>query len=452
MNLKKISNYEFENDVMVFESLIDELSNDFFKEFDKLADQVQLSRKIDDLISGRVVNFSENQSAIHPKYRKYGFDAKTPHHLIDSETNSVTFYNQCLNASRKKGYTSVNFITIGIGGSFEGPKLLLESLNSPIKENAKGLENIHFDFITGSDCSEFEYKTKFLDPNNTFFIVSSKSFTTQETLESLKKALDWCNNKNHFIAITANPDKVAKYEIDNVISFDKEIGGRYSIWSPITQFHLHGQQRRKFQKGGYQADLDLCQNKDYLAFIKRLSYSDIFLSNKGKNVRAILSYLWNLRSLPNYFQQLEMESLGKPNNPEFDFNNTGQIIFGGYGPTAQHSYFQLLHQGTHKICADIISSSEDRSSLAYVQSITQSKLLAYGEGEIKLENDSKINGNVSTNLFLLKKLDAFNLGYLIASWEHRTFITASMLGINPFDQFGVNAGKIYTKKYLADKN
>ena len=350
MNLKKISNYEFENDVMVFESLIDELSGEIFKEFDKLADQVQLTRKIDDLISGRVVNISENQSALHPKYRKYGFDAKTPNHLIDSETISVTFYNQCLNASRKKGYKSVNFITIGIGGSFEGPKLLLESLNSPIEKNAKGLENIHFDFITGSDSSEFEYKTKFLDPNNTFFIVSSKSFTTHETLESLKKALAWCNNKNHFIAITANPDKVAKYEITNVICFDKEIGGRYSIWSPITQFHLHGEQRRNFQKGGYQADLDLCQNKEYLAFIKRLSYSDIFLSNKGKNVRAILSYLWNLRSLPNYFQQLEMESLGKPNNPEFDFNNTGQIIFGGYGPTAQHSYFQLLHQGTHKIC------------------------------------------------------------------------------------------------------
>ena len=160
MNLKKISNYEFENDVMVFESLIDELSGEIFKEFDKLADQVQLTRKIDDLISGRVVNISENQSALHPKYRKYGFDAKTPNHLIDSETISVTFYNQCLNASRQKGYKSVNFITIGIGGSFEGPKLLLESLNSPI-ENAKGLENIHFDFITGSDSSEFEYKTKF---------------------------------------------------------------------------------------------------------------------------------------------------------------------------------------------------------------------------------------------------------------------------------------------------
>ena len=131
---------------------------------------------------------------------------------------------------------------------------------------------------------------------------------------------------------------------------------------------------------------------------------------------------------------------------------TGQVIFGGYGPTAQHSYFQLLHQGTHQICADIIASNEDYESLAYAQAITQSSLLANGEGDIKLDNESKINGNIPVNLFILRKLDSFTLGYLIASWEHRTFITAMMLGINPFDQFGVNAGKIYTKQYLADKN
>ena len=147
-----------------------------------------------------------------------------------------------------------------------------------------------------------------------------------------------------------------------------------------------------------------------------------------------------------------MESLGKPSNSESAYRSTGQIVFGGYGPTAQHSYFQLLHQGTQDICADIISSKEDEKSLAYIQSVAQSQLLACGEGEIKLENQSKINGNVPVNLFMLKKLDPFNLGYLIASWEHRTFVTATILGINPFDQFGVNAGKIYTNSFLASKD
>ena len=107
-----------------------------------------------------------------------------------------------------------------------------------------------------------------------------------------------------------------------------------------------------------------------------------------------------------------------------------------------------MHQGTQNLCADIITL-EDKKSLAFAQAITQSKLLAVGESEIRLKDKSKINGNVPVNLFLLKKFDAFSLGYLI-TWEYRTFVTATILGINPFDQFGVNAGKIYTNKYLSD--
>ena len=142
-----------------------------------------------------------------------------------------------------------------------------------------------------------------------------------------------------------------------------------------------------------------------------------------------------------------MESLGKHPNKNSEFNATGQIILGGYGPRAQHSYFQLLHQGTQNICADILAVNEDPSSLAYAQAITQTKLLSSGADDL-LEESEKINGDVPVNLFLLKKLDPFTLGYLIATWEHRTYITAVMLGINPFDQFGVSAGKIYTKKFL----
>ena len=146
-----------------------------------------------------------------------------------------------------------------------------------------------------------------------------------------------------------------------------------------------------------------------------------------------------------------MESLGKRSNEKSEFKKTGQIIFGGYGPTAQHSYFQLLHQGTQSICADIIACDENVNSLARAQAIVQSGLLSNGDDQPKKESE-KINGDVPTNLFLLKNSDAFSLGYLIASWEHRTYITASMLEINPFDQFGVNAGKIYTRQYLANKD
>ena len=182
--------------------------------------------------------------------------------------------------------------------------------------------------------------------------------------------------------------------------------------------------------------------------LKILSYSDIYLNNfKEKNTRAIFSYSWNLRSLPKYFQQLEMESLGKKPNSNSKFRKTGQIVFGGFGPRAQHSYFQLLHQGTQEICADIILTRKDQKSINYIQGITQSKLFSNSADNIQ-KKEEKINSNVPVNLFTLNKLDSYTLGYLIALWEYRVFITATMLEINPFDQFGVEAGKKSTLKFL----
>jgi len=452
MNIEKISNYQFENDFLYCESFIKGFADKNFKEFDEAAKKIGLTKKIDDLISGKIVNNTENQSALHPKYRSFDENIKISENLIDAEAKASKFFSSRWNECKSIGYKSINIVTLGIGGSFEGPKLLLESLNNPISSGALCSDEVTYKFITGSDPNEFNQEIRQLKPANTYFIVSSKSFTTDETIENLKKAFEWSGNKRNFIAITANPNEAKKFGIKDVIFFDKEIGGRYSIWSPVTQFHLCGEIRKSFIKGGHKADIDILENNEYINFIKRISFTDILLNNNGKNVRAVLSYIWNLRSLPTYFQQLEMESLGKQSSPKSDYKHTGQIIFGGYGPTAQHSYFQLLHQGTQEICADIISTSDDEQSLSVTQAITQSKLLANGENEIQLENEFKINGNVPTNLFLMKKFNAFNLGYLIATWEYRTFITATMLDINPFDQFGVNAAKIYTKQYLASKD
>ena len=452
MITKKTTNYQFENDVLQYKSLVKGFNNKNFKEFDEAAKKIGLTEKIDDLISGKVVNISENRAALHPKYRSYEDNLNSLKNLTDAEAKALEFFCTRLNECKNNGFKSINIVTLGIGGSFEGPKLLLESLKAPISTNILESDKAVFKFITGSDPKEFEHKTKLLEPANTIFIVSSKSFTTDETIENLKKAFKWSGNKKNFIAISSNLDEVKKYGIKDIIFFDEEIGGRYSIWSPITQFHLFGENRKSFLKGGHQADIDLLRNDKYIDFIKRVSFTDIYLNSNGKNARAILSYIWNLRSLPAYLQQLEMESLGKNASSSSDYKNTGQIIFGGFGPTAQHSYFQLLHQGTQEICVDFILNKDDRNSLSYAQAITQSKLLANGESEIELKNESKVNGNVPVNLFILKKFDAFSLGYLIATWEHRTYVTAAMLDINPFDQFGVNAGKIYTKQYLANKH
>ncbi len=426
MIAKDSLNFVFENDILKYESFLNGFTDSLFDQFDAKSDELNLKLKIEDLINGKEVNFTESRAAWHPRYRK-DFNINIPLPKIN------------LNCK--------NIIVLGIGGSFEGPKLLIESLHDSDSD-------INCIFITGSDPFEFEDKVRNLMPKETVFIVSSKSFTTDETLETLEKAIEWSGDMNNFIAITSNKEAAIKHNIKNTIKFDKEIGGRYSIWSKIHIPAAFGSKSkfnaRDFLRGGHQADLDLQHNKDYLKFIKILSFSDIWLNNSmGKNSRVVLSYSWKLRSFADYVQQLEMESLGKQANKSSEFKNTGQIIFGGYGPTAQHSYFQLLHQGTQNIAADIIVSREDTKSTAYAQAITQAQLLSAGANDL-LKKEEKINGNIPLNLFMLNSIDSFTMGYLIASWEHRTYLTSVMLQINPFDQYGVIAGKIYTKKYLKE--
>ena len=447
--------FYFDNEILSFKSNINGFTKSTFNDFDTISSGL-VEKKIKDLFDGKKVNYTENKAALHVKNRLElneiwdGFDI-----LLMEEKLGGSF-----KLKNGKPDTKIkNIFVLGIGGSFEGPKLLLESLSSH-----KSFFNI--EFITGSDQFEFIYKTKDIKPSETLFIVSSKSFTTDETMFSLKEAIKWSGDMNNFIAVTANKKEALKYNIheDWIIPLNEEIGGRYSIWSAIClpayiefkcgnsgiqdEYYDHGaragEEIEMFCLGGNSADRDLIENKEYLEFVKTLSYSDIYLNNERNiNARAVLSYNWRLRSFADYVQQLEMESLGK--QPNGHWENTGQIIFGGYGPTAQHSYFQLLHQGTAGVAADIIVSKEDSSSLAYAQAITQAKLLSNRHIGDEM-------GQTPVNLFLLNKLDPYTLGYLIATWEHRTFITAAMLEINPFDQFGVNAGKIYTKKYLADKN
>ena len=428
MSKENFVHYAFENNVLRYKSYLNAFTQDLFNKFEAKSKEIGLQSKIDNLFNGKKVNYTEDLAAWHPKYRN------------DQQINNNDLKYYELFQSAK------NIVTIGIGGSFEGPKLLLENA---------GITSRNYIFVTGSDPEEFKEKTKTLIPRETIFIVSSKSFTTEETIITFNNALRWSGDINMFIAVTANKAEATKYNINNIIEFDREIGGRYSVWSDIS-IAAHWENNIEFKKnfllGGKQADIDLREDNDYYRFVKYLSYSDIWLHNSmNKNTRAVLSYIWKFRSFPNYVQQLEMESLGKQPNKNSEFKKTGQIIFGGFGPTAQHSYFQLLHQGTQDICADIIASENDTKSLAYAQALTQAELLSNGTNDF-LQEEEKINGNVPVNLFILKNEDSFSLAYLLATWEHRTYITSIMLGINPFDQFGVNAGKIYTNKYQVNKD
>ena len=438
MSKKNPVNYIFKNDRVTFKSYLNEFSFELFEEFDLRAKKIGLDSKIEDLFNGEKVNHTECLAAWHPRCRDKYVPEEFNSSLGDKKERELW----------TKFFDTKNIVVIGIGGSLEGPKMLIEFLASSDPDK-------NFFFITGSDDAEFSSKTATLNPDDTIFFVSSKSFTTEETLVNLRDAISWSGDIERFIAITANASEAKKYNIKNIIEIDQEIGGRYSIWSDISIVPkwYSPEDFDAFMAGGKQADIDLKTDESYKNFVKRLAYSDIWLHNfKNKNTRVVLSYIWNFRSFPDYIQQLEMESLGKQPSLDSEFKKTGQIIFGGYGPRAQHSYFQLLHQGTQDVCVDIVMGSPNQrakeyQTLIYAQAITQSKLFS-SELESAFNEEENINGNVPTNLFEIDSGDLYALGYLIATWEHRTYITAMMLGINPFDQFGVIAGKQAVKKFL----
>ena len=436
--------YIFENDLIKLESNLHGFSDEIYQDFLKRSQRLNLKQKIYDLFDGQKVNFTENKAASHTKLRKL------------KDIDYIKFNK-----------STISIFIIGIGGSYTGPKLLAEALFS---NHSNHLEEYNIHFISGTDDDELDekfgssLKSSELDNDlsNVHFYILSKSFTTKETIINFKKILDYAHDKRginrkemlkKFTAVTSNKIEAKKYGIEDIIEIKDCIGGRYSIWSKMSSPLITNELRRNifidFLKSGNEADQDLFNDDEYFYMITRLAFSDIWMNNiKNKDARVILSYPWKLRSLPEYFQQLEMESLGKPKNHDSKYQKTSQIIFGGSGQNAQHSYFQLLHQGTNNICVDIIKSNN--KNFSNHQADVQAKILANGADDLK-ENEL-INGNIPVNLFSLSDDYSKTLGYLIATWEHRVFITSIMLQINAFDQFGVNAGKIYTNGYHSDKD
>ena len=445
LDLKKLSkndiarnklSFKFNSKYLNYRPFLRDFSSQHYKIFDELASQLDLHGSIKNLFDGAVVNRSENSPALHHQYR-------LSRHSKDFNFKKTT--DHLLKKIKKAGFE--NIISIGIGGSYEGPKLLQEYTNNY-------LSKFNYFFISGPDKDEFNSILKPLRGQKNFYIFSSKSLSTDETLLCLKWLGKERNSKNS-IVITANPKKAVEigFSKNCIVSLPEFVGGRYSIWSPISLSAGLENNFSTFLNGGAAADKMLLgtsrEDKQYQKFIKILAFSDLWSSNfKNKKNRIVLSYNWKLRSLTNYIQQLEMESLGKKPNPKSFFKETGQSIFGGFGSTAQHSYFQLLHQGTADFCTDIIYSSSKNSPLLSAQAQGQASLLSsHINGSSALLE--KTNSNSPVNIFLLSKLSLANLGFLIATWEHRVFITACILQINPFDQHGVAAGKVVTKKFLS---
>ncbi len=432
---RKLS-FKFESEFLDYHPHLKNFSSQHYQLFDELAHKLNLQDSINDLFDGEIVNKTENIQALHHQYR----NNQT---ALEFDFKKIT--EPLIKRIKKGGFK--NIITFGIGGSYEGPKLLHEFTN---KQSLK----FNYYFVSGPDKDEFNSILKPLSDQKNFYIFSSKSLSTDETLSCLRW-LGAKRNSNNSIVITANTKKAKTLSFNEncIVPFPETVGGRYSIWSPISLSASLENNFSKFLKGGLFADKMLMGaskiDRQYQKFIKILAFSDLWFSNfLNKKNRVVVSYNWKLRSLQSYIQQLEMESLGKKPNPKSLFKETGQSIFGGFGSTAQHSYFQLLHQGTAEFCTDIIYSTSTNSPLLSAQAKGQAILLSSDfKGPTNLLE--KTNGNSPVNLFHLNKMSLEALGFLLATWEHRVFITASMLQINPFDQYGIAAGKLIAKKFLS---
>ena len=405
---------------------IDEQAFDLFEEYAKKNNFVE---KFNGLISGQRLNNTENREVTHFKYRNK-----------ESNIYEASLEKMEAIASDIKGRFK-KIIIFGIGGSYLGPKLMADIFSS---------QDLKIDFVTGSDSSEYQKYTE-QDLSDCAFIITSKSFSTIETLTSYSTIT---NGKllDQTYAITSVVEKAEAYGIDsnNIAEIDLGTGGRFSIWSAVNLGLFICLGRAGFENflAGAKSidDLSSIDTKSNPALA--LAIQDLIMNNVlGMDSTLILNYDYRLRDFSSYAQQLEMESLGK--NVDRDTGETlsyetGSIVWGGYGPRSQHSFFQHLFQGTKEANTYFIVSKTDNLNFKQFKGQTAS-LISGNDNE--LDPHKKVTKRRFSSL-VLEDLSPESIGELIAIWENKTIFMSMFWNINPFDQWGVELGKINTKKEI----
>ena len=347
-------------------------------------------------------------------------------------------------------------INIGIGGSDLGPKLVIDALENDSNND------IACYFVANVDAQDILSALKKANPETTLFILTSKSFSTKETLSNAKIAINWLKQNNcseplkHLYAVTSNKDAALAFGIESeqIFSFWPWVGGRYSVWSAVglpIAIKLGMEPFLQFLSGAsamdqHFKDSDFAGNIPVILGLLDVWYGNFFRSE----TLAIVAYDQSLDLLTNYLSQLMMESNGKSvdNNGEPISYKTSAIIWGSIGTNAQHAFFQLLHQGTHLVPVDFLLAlscsheHKEEHTMLVANCIAQSKALMLGD-EAKDENTlhRSFSGNRPSTTIAYQKLDAYTLGMLLALYEHRTFVQACLCNINAFDQWGVELGK-----------
>jgi len=360
-------------------------------------------------------------------------------------------------AERVRGDARVRRIVhLGTGGSSLGPKLVVDALG--VQDTA-----LEFRFVANVDPLDLERALAGAEPDSTLFIVVSKTFTTEETLANARAAKRWLGARDparHFIAITGNAAAANAFGAADVLPIPDSVGGRYSIWSSAGFGALcatGADAFNEFLAGAREVDLHFAHAEPGRNVPLLMALVGVWNVNfLGVSSHAVLPYAHALKLLPAYLQQLEMESNGKRVDREgrpVDYA-TAPVLFGEEGTVGQHSFYQLLHQGTPPVAADFIVAAHmdgdrERCALLGAYAEAQADALAFGSTDAGLEPHRVCPGNRASSTLALERVDARNLGRLLALYEHKVFAQGVIWNINSFDQWGVELGKQLARRILS---
>lgn len=486
-DINRFNKFHIQCNNILFDYSKNRITEETLKHLLKLANDCDLYNQIEAQFNGKKINKTENRAVLHTALRN-----KSHHPIFINGKNIMLEVNQVLNKIKDistniingiwKGFTNkpiTNIVVIGIGGSILGPLMVCEAL-----KYYKNHLNLYF--VSNIDGSHIGETLKIINPETTIFIVSSKTFTTQETITNAQTAKKWflkfgnyIDIAKHFIAISSNIKLAIDFGIDikNIFKFWDWVGGRYSLWGSIglpISLAVGFNKFEEFLEGGYEMDMHFKntsfeKNIPVLLGLIGIWYNNFF----SVESLALLPYEQYLHRFADYFQQVDMESNGKcidKNGKKVNYQ-TGGIIWGEVGTNGQHAFYQLIHQGTKLVPCDFFVGANalyplsDHHTKLLANFFAQTEALAFGkcknqvieelkkegksEQEIKFLTPFKIfEGNIPSNSFLYKKLTPKILGNLIAMYEHKIYVQGVIWNIFSYDQWGVELGKQLANKIL----
>jgi glucose-6-phosphate isomerase len=448
-----------------------------------LAEKAGVKREIARMFAGEKINVTEKRAVLHVALRNmsgsfFYVDEKDIMADVNHELEKMRAFSNMIRSGEWKGYTGkeiTTIINIGIGGSDLGPVMAYEALKYYSKRD------LRVRFISNVDGSHFQETIRDCNPEETLFIIASKTFKTEETMTNARSARAWLLStlKNddavarHFVALSTNADEVEKFGIDhhNMFRFWDWVGGRYSLCSAIglsLMVAIGPENFDALRHGFYQMDMHfkdtpLEKNMPVILALLGIWYNNFFHAHTF----ALLPYSQYLSRFPAYFQQGDMESSGKSVTKDgvYASYETGPVVWGEPGTNGQHAFYQLLHQGTRLVPADFIGFAKanepigDHQEKLIANMIAQTQALAFGKTEEDLREEGipealiphkAFTSNRPTNTIMAKQLTPNILGQLISLYEHKIFVQGVIWNINSFDQMGVELGKVLAQKIIPE--